>query len=110
MSWFPVVLFSTFIGWVLYSNFTKKGRGLVLGGEIEKTLDREVENSEGFVKTKIKVHILKPTNSEENRIIIEYLNKSKMHWNSTDINLSKNEVKEMCKLLNEALDYNRTET
>ncbi len=109
MSWFPIVLFSAFIGWILYSNFTKKGRGLVLGGEIEKTLDREVENSDSFVKTKIKVHILKPRNSEENRIIIEYLNKTKMHWNSTDINLSKSEVKEMISLLNEALEYYRTE-
>ena len=63
MDWLPLILFSVFIGWVLYSNFTKKGKAQVRGGEIEKTFDFSIE-----------------------------------------------EVKQMNKLLLQALDYSNTET
>tara|TARA_R110000868_G_scaffold304437_31_gene565558 strand:+ start:1380 stop:1712 length:333 start_codon:yes stop_codon:yes gene_type:complete len=110
MDWLPLILFSVFIGWVLYSNFTKKGKAQVRGGEIEKTFDDFEENSEAFFKQRIKVHVLESTDESEKRIVIEYLTKSKMHWQSMDLNFSIEEVKQMNKLLLQALDYSNTET
>jgi hypothetical protein len=110
MDWLPLVLFTVFIGWALYSNFTKKGRALVLGGEIEKTFDDFEENAEAFVKKRIKVHVLESKDDSEKRIVVEYLTKSKLHWQTMDLNFSIEEVKQMNKLLQQALDYSNTET
>jgi hypothetical protein len=110
MDWFALVLFSVFIGWALYSNFTKKGRALVRGGEIEKTFDDFDENTEAFFKKRIKVHVLESKEDNEKTIVIEYLTKSKMHWQSMDLSFSIEEVEQLNKLLQQALDYSNTET
>ena len=109
MDWLTLVLFTVFIGWALYSTFTKKGQALVRGGEIKKTFDDFDENAKAFFKQKIKVHVLESKDDNENRIVIEYRTKSKMHWQSMNFNFSIEEVKQMNKLLQQAIDYTNTE-
>ena len=109
MSWFPLVLFTVFIGWVLYSNFTKKGSELILGGETVKTFDSLI-NENSFASNNIKVHLIKSSDSVDHDIVIEEISKSKLHHSSTHINLNKEQAEGLSKLLIEALDYANTET
>ena len=108
MDWLPLILFSAFIGWILYSNFAKKGRALVMGGEVLKSFE-PLDNENSTVSNNIKVHLIQSSGSNGHDIVIEEISKSKLHHSSTRIILNTDQAEGLCKLLNEALEFKNSE-
>jgi hypothetical protein len=98
------VFFAAFLAYFAYSVFTKHGKGRMFGGEIVKTLEPQIAKTKGMVTTKIKVHVIKPSERLHERDIgIEFSHSAIMGWSMTPITLTAAEALQLKSLIEEGL-------
>ena len=100
---FPL-FFVGFVGFFLYSVFTKKGKGRFFGGKILKTLDREIKQNKGIQKSTTRVHVIDKKREIENSVSIELNQHAYLAWSMMPINLSKAEARTLVSMLQEAIE------
>jgi hypothetical protein len=76
----------------------------MFGGEIVKTLEPQIEKTKGVVTTKIKVHVIKPSERPQERDVgIELSHSAIMGWSMTPITLTAAEALQLKVLIEEAV-------
>jgi len=98
------LFFLCFIAYFVFSIFTKKGKGRLLGGKIVRTIDTEIKQSKGIARTTIRAHVIDRKKSVENSISIELNQHAFLAWSMMPINLSKEEAKTLVSMLQEAIN------
>ena len=99
---FPL-FFIGFVGFFVYSVFTKKGRGRFFGGKILKTIDTEIKSRKGMMNSTIRVHVIEKKKQIENAVSIELNQHAYLAWSMMPINLSKDDAKTLISMLEEAV-------
>ncbi len=104
---FPYVFVAFVVAFVLFFLFlvfTKKGRGLMLGGRIIRTVKGEIKQRAGIARTVIRVHVIGRKKEPEHRVSIELTQSAILAWSMTPIQLTKPEATKLIAMLSEAVD------
>ncbi|MEO2266820.1 hypothetical protein V1358_05870 [Pseudoalteromonas sp. YIC-656] len=96
-------IFFGFMGFVLWSMFSKTGKGLMLGGKIVHTANDEITQTQGIKKTAIRVHLIE-TKSGTKQVGIELSDNAKLAASMTPIRLSKQEAETLINMIKEVTD------
>jgi len=99
---FPILVFSL-IGFVLYSMYSKSGKGRMLGGTIIKTAREEITQKSGITTRSIRSHVIEKKNSKQRHIGIEIFDSQKLGASLKPVILSKNEAEKLVRMLNESM-------
>jgi len=98
------VFFVGIAAYIVYSLFTKRGKGRMFGGEIVETLLPTISKRRGMVRTNIKVHLIKPSDRPNERDIgIEFSRSAVLAWNMTPITLTAQEASQLRELIDTGL-------
>ncbi|MBY5991737.1 hypothetical protein [Ferrimonas balearica] len=97
---FSLLLFIAFFAIILILAFTKLGKGLMFGGKILETHEREIVQTSGINKTKIRVHLI-AKRSGEKCVGIEVADNAKLSFSFRPITLSQEEAKRLVTMLDE---------
>lgn len=104
MEIFVPLFFVVFIAYFVFSIFTKKGKGRLLGGTIVRTIGTEIKQSKGITRTTIRAHIIDMKHHAENSISIELNQHAFLGWSMNAMTLTKSEAKTLIEMLQEAAD------
>ena len=96
------LFFAVFITYFVFSIFTKKGKGRLLGGRIIRTIDTEIKQSKGITRTTIRAHVINTKHEAENSISIELNQHAFLGWSMNAMSLTKSEAKILISMLQEA--------
>ncbi len=96
------VVFVAFFLFVMYSIFSKKGKGKMMGGEIVETSANEIVQSSGILTTTIRTHVIK-SKTGGRHIGIEISENAKLGASMKPIKLSKQEAEKLIGMLSEAV-------
>jgi len=91
---FPILFFGL-VGYFIFMIFTKKGRGMILGGKIVKTIDDEIKQREGIGSTTIRVHVIERKKQIDHSVAIELNQHAYLAWSMMPIKLSKDEARQL---------------
>lgn len=104
MEIFVPLFFLAFVGYFLFSVFTKKGRGRFFGGKIRRTIETEIKQKNGISRSTIRAHVIDKKNEQEASVSIELNQHAFLAWSMMPINLSKTEAKTLISMLQEAVE------
>lgn len=96
---FPLV-FAAFFAFVLWSAFSRKGKGRMLGGSIETTAAHQVSRADGLVKTTIRAHTI-VANDGSRHVGLELSRNAKLGFQVTPIKLTRQEAETLIHMLRE---------
>jgi hypothetical protein len=99
--YFFYLVFAGIFVFVLYSLFTKHGKGRMLGGTITETLPDEIVQKKGMVTTTVRVHVV-DSNQPEKLVGVEISESAKLGASFKPISLSKSDALKLAGMLNEA--------
>lgn len=99
---FPIV-FIGFFAFVLWSMFSKSGKGRMLGGTIITTAKDEITTSSGISKTALRAHAIEAKNGTKH-VGLELSQNAKLAASMTPIKLSKQEAETLIAMLREVID------
>ena len=102
ISKWPFLLFFAALGWTIWSLFTKRGRGRMLGGQIIATATGEIVIKDDPVTSTLMVHAIEAKNGQRH-IGIEISDRSIISAHVTPIQLSKSEAESLVRMLNEMI-------
>ena len=95
-------LFAGFFAFVLYSMFSKKGKGRMMGGDIVDTATNEIAQSSGMLSTKIRAHVIQPKSGAKH-VSLEISENAKLGASMKPVRLSKQEAQTLIGMLNEVV-------
>ncbi len=96
----PLLIFFGFMGFVLWSLFSKTGKGRMLGGKIVYTANDEIVQTQGINKTAIRAHLIE-TKSGSKHVGIELSDNAKLAASMRPIKLSKQEADTLAAMIKE---------
>jgi len=100
----PIQLIILFIvGLFIFVVFTKRGKGVLFDGKVLKTLDREIKQTNGRKKSRIRVHLIEKNRDNTKAIGVELTEHAYLAWNMTPINLTMTDAKELISMLQEVV-------
>ena len=91
-----------FVSYFVFSVFTKKGRGKMMGGTIVETISTEVVQKEGMQTTTISAHVIQPKRGIPH-VALEIHEKSKFGFSIRPIQLQREEARTLIRMLDEAV-------
>lgn len=97
-----ILVFAAFFVFVLYSMFSKRGKGMMLGGEIVDTATSEIDQSSGMLSTKIRAHVIRSKTGNKH-IGIEISENAKLGASMKPLKLTKREAEKLIGMLNEVV-------
>jgi ABC-type Na+ efflux pump permease subunit len=98
----PIIFFG-FFAFVLWSMFSKAGKGRMLGGTIIDTAKDEITSNEGIAKTALRAHVVEAKNGTKH-VGLELSQNAKLAASMTPIKLSKKEAETLIGMLREVVD------
>ncbi len=98
--WLFVIVF---VGFFLFSIFTKKGKGMMFGGKILDMLSDTITQKDGLSKTTIRVHLIEKKKQREKFVGIELTDNAKLAWSMRPLTFSRAEAQQLVNMLNEAI-------
>jgi len=99
-----LALFLAAFGWIIFGIFTKRGREIsIYGGKVVRTVDDEIDQSKGMVRSKIKVHKVQKKNEIETAVVVERSSKMPLAFGIDTMNLSRAETLQLISMLQRAL-------
>lgn len=96
------VVFVAFFAFVMYSMFSKKGKGIMMGGNIVDTANDQIVQSSGMLTTKIRAHVIQ-SKSGERHLGLEISENVKLGASMKSVKLSKQEAEKLIGMLNEVV-------
>jgi hypothetical protein len=99
----PLLIFFGFMGFVLWSMFSKTGKGRMLGGKIVHTANDEILQTQGMNKTAIRAHLIE-TKSGSKHVGIELSDNAKLAASMRPIKLTKQEAESLINMIKEVAD------
>ncbi|TGD70531.1 hypothetical protein E4634_21015 [Mangrovimicrobium sediminis] len=94
-----IVVFFIF---VMYSMFTRKGRGMILGGNIVSTSGEEIEQKSGMISRRILSHTVEAKDGTKH-VGIEISENAMLGKSLKSIRLSRQEAEKFVRMLNESI-------
>lgn len=91
-----------FFLYVLYTMFSKRGRGNLLGGTIIDSSREEITQKVGMIKTTIRAHVIE-SKTKNKHIGLEIAATSILSADIKPIKLSKSEAETLVRMLREAI-------
>ncbi|WP_221801519.1 hypothetical protein [Oceanobacter mangrovi] len=98
-----LLIFFGFMGFVLWSMFSKTGKGRILGGKIVHTANDEIIQAQGTNKTTIRAHVIE-TNSGSKHVGIELSDNAKLAASMRPIKLTKQEAESLINMIKEVVE------
>ena len=96
------IAFAAFFGFVLYSMFSKKGKGMMMGGDIVDTATDEIAQTSGMLSTRIRAHVIQPKSGVKH-VSLEISENAKLGASMKPVRLSKQEAETLIGMLNEVV-------
>jgi hypothetical protein len=90
------------IGFVLYTMFTKSGKGRMLGGTIIDSSSEEIIQKSGMLTTAIRAHVVE-SKTKGKHVGLEISEGAKLGASFKPIKLSKPEAETLIRMLSEAV-------
>lgn len=104
MEFLVPLFFVAFVGYFIFSVFTKKGKGRLFGGKVLRTLDKEIKQKSGISNSTIRVHVIGKKETKEKSVGVEHNQHAFLAWSMTPISLTKTETRELISRLQEAVN------
>ena len=97
------IFFFGILAFIVYSVFTKGGKGFLFGGKIIETLNDSIIQKRGITKTTIKIHIIEKKQKEK-YVGIELTENAKLSWSMKPVTISKEDAQKLVNMLNDAIN------
>jgi hypothetical protein len=105
MEFIAPILFAAFFGYVLWTLFSRKGRGKALGGEIVWSGPEKKVGGTSLSKEVVTVHLIRTSNpSDPFSIGVEYRATALMAASTTPIKLTTEQAGELARDIDKALE------
>lgn len=100
----PVLIFIAFVATFLIFAISRKGKGMMFGGEIIHTIDGNPKGKRRIITTGVKVHVVQAAPSV--RFVGLEINQSgELSWQMIPISLPVSDARLLAQMINEAIEY-----
>ncbi|GJM08389.1 MAG: hypothetical protein DHS20C11_06650 [Lysobacteraceae bacterium] len=99
---FPI-MFVAFFAFIMWSMFSKAGKGRMLGGVIIDTAKDEITIKRGIAKMALRAHVVEARNGRRH-VGLELSQNAKLGASMTPIKLSRHEAEALIGMLREVID------
>ena len=103
MDIFAILIPIAVVLFILFSIFTKRGKGFLFNGRITKTIEGKIKETGGLNNISIHVHVIESSSESEAGVGLEIHQSAILGWSVTPINLSKTNAKQLISMLQQAV-------
>ena len=93
-------LFLAFFAFVMWSIFSKAGKGRMLGGSILRSASQEISKSQGIVTTSLRAHVIEAKDGSRH-VGLELSKNAKLSASMTPFKLTRYETETLINMLRE---------
>ena len=102
LDYLPIVMFVVIGGAVTFGLFTKRGKGMMLGGRIVHSARDEVRQSRGLLRTALRAHVVEARDGNRH-VGIEIYESAKLGASFKPVQLSRSEARTLIGMLEEVV-------